>query len=786
MRSKKTKLAILAGLTVIASAWHSAPPPPSPPTGSLVDPVHQPPYVWKMWVQKLTTPVNGNNMIIRLQYDTIPVMPLYLTVEYNDGEAVTFNDDGVEPDITPGDRIYGAYVYENLSAFAAEAEEYEDSLAAAGSFLRFEGHAGEKVTALPSFDSDGFDAGDEVEFSMDLLEAPLCGNHLLKQNSLFITDLSVVEDPARTYNVTANTGNWQGAWTFGTLMKAMAHQSSTGVSATEFLRSWVATWMNSQTVNEQVIAPREDALVAMIAPWIRKASHPDLPSYTSIHSGNWEQYWTGLHQDSILKYAPFKLMAIVNRIDLRGSTAYGSTPFNAGETRFIFTLIDPPSGLVPTNFDQEFTFPNGNFLDWRGMNVIIEYRNTAQNICELKNWAQRWYDLSAFPSFGSDFNDSLEAITHVVTDANAMPAYPNGSALAQLRTNERLFFQPDGEWEKSHWQFRQFEIKTSTHKLAMTTLTNNPKLESTSPTNLFSYDFDHNNPDFDDARDSFMAWVWPMRYSLSQGQHVMPAKYLGTNNPLLAGAAEMVGQQFHHVDANWSTTSAAGYSPSYLNIPLLGGLYRKARRQLSLNTCVGCHSGETKTIFNQVRPRGYGKPAHYWDIAIPSHDTGFLDLRFAYNAGFSNDTVAMKTVVGTGKVYNTSVGDSNANMPNMPYRVYPVVSPFLTGRNYAGSYLAPHYNDDEPGPGDNPLDNKFDDRALFYVNDPANDGVPGTMMQSGYLGSPIGPQRRIGFNDLARRKKDLCQFLNSTCNSGPVGIRIATAVAFQPFPLASH
>lgn len=49
------------------------------------------------------------------------------------------------------------------------------------------------------------------------------------KRELMITDLSVVNDPARTFDVCSNAGTPMGIWTFGHLMSEMANQPITGI-----------------------------------------------------------------------------------------------------------------------------------------------------------------------------------------------------------------------------------------------------------------------------------------------------------------------------------------------------------------------------------------------------------------------------------------------------------------------------------------------------------------------------------------------------------------------------
>ena len=128
--------------------------------------------------------------------------------------------------------------------------------------------------------------------------------------------------------------------------------------------------------------------------------------------------------------APFRLLAIVNRLDLR-KTDDGD--FHAGEGRFVFGLVDVESGCMP----REFV-------------VIFEYGQPAATVAEIQDWAHAWHGLSAH-GFGPDYNESLEAVTHGFTGPGADPSKPNGSSINQIRTNEIVL---DGPWE-----LREFRVE---------------------------------------------------------------------------------------------------------------------------------------------------------------------------------------------------------------------------------------------------------------------------------------------------------------------------------------
>lgn len=115
---------------------------------------------------------------------------------------------------------------------------------------------------------------------------------------------------------------------------------------------------------------------------------------------------------------------------------------------------------------------------------------------------------------------------------------------------------------------------------------------------------------------------------------------------------------------------------------------------------------------------------------------------------------------------------------------FQALSPFLTGRRVSIPPSYPNWEDDEPDntnslPNFDHLDNSLD--WLFFVNDPSNDGDQTF---------PFLSSKKWGYNDLERRKKDLCLFVNSNCSgSGTISngtFELMKMIIFNPFPLASH
>jgi hypothetical protein len=177
-----------------------------------------------------------------------------------------------------------------------------------------------------------------------------------------------------------------------------------------------------------------------------------------------------------------------------------------------------------------------------------------------------------------------------------------------------------------------------------------------------------------------------------------------------------------------------------------------------------------------MRPVGYGVKARYWGN-YPDTVYRIIDARYNIahiNTGQSNDTIS-KTYVPN----MTLPPRPQTNNPT-PRKAYQIVSPFLTGRVYHGNN---QWEDDEFAPFDQPdstVINKPSDETLageFYVWEPSN-ALPA------YNYNAKGNVFKWGYNDLKRRKTDLCKLVNRSC-----GIRlweITMKANFQPLPAASH
>lgn len=250
---------------------------------------------------------------------------------------------------------------------------------------------------------DVFDVNDFIspisgQVTYELAEPTGC--FVRTSRELMVRDVSVVDDPIRTtFNGPPGDAR-TGAWTFGKLMQDMA---PTPADAPAFATQLFSTWLTSQSVNSLTVAARTQMQSLVLDAW------PKNPDGTLD-----------------LTQSPLRLLAIVNRMDLRDLSAG-----RAGEGRFVFGVLGPSGEPL------EFT-------------VILEYLLPASTEADVLAWANSWHALGQLPFPSEAYNAALQAITTQFAGRNAAPGRPNGSALSQLRTNEIALDFP--------WELREFTI----------------------------------------------------------------------------------------------------------------------------------------------------------------------------------------------------------------------------------------------------------------------------------------------------------------------------------------
>tara|TARA_B110000459_G_C16499649_1_gene442777 strand:+ start:326 stop:1033 length:708 start_codon:yes stop_codon:yes gene_type:complete len=213
-----------------------------------------------------------------------------------------------------------------------------------------------------------------------------------------------------------------------------------------------------------------------------------------------------------------------------------------------------------------------------------------------------------------------------------------------------------------------------------------------------------------------------------------------------------------------------------------------------------------KTPNDLVMTMSHGDSARYWD-QMPSTVIGVFDTRdyeklsgiSSMNEGKTWDQASGQPVDNQKMNYYSSLGtiaqtNNNLNFPS-DEREFSNVSPFLTGRNYRdGDLRNPTWEDDEQSPlKDGAINSQIaweikmaDDKmnGLFWVNDPSNDTIGHSYPD--YF--PYKHDRRDGFNDLQRRKLDLC-ILAGPCgapNDEDIMMKVLQEITFIPLPEHGH
>lgn len=231
---------------------------------------------------------------------------------------------------------------------------------------------------------------------------------------LVIVDDAVMGD-ARARNAT------NGAWSFRHAIESMTPVSAT---ASDFVLGWLKDWEQRKSFNGAPLdrEPRDYGLRAtLLCPWLRSTPENGCNADCST--------CTTTKLD--LALAPLRLIAISNRMDL-ADKADAAGP--NGEGRLLFALTSGPA-----DDPQSRPLP---------MTLIMEYRLPTD--LSRVEWANQWHTLSAFKEFDEPYRVALQQTTDRFTARGVRADATNGSAIAQIRTNESAF-----NWI---WQQREFTL----------------------------------------------------------------------------------------------------------------------------------------------------------------------------------------------------------------------------------------------------------------------------------------------------------------------------------------
>lgn len=351
---------------------------------------------------------------------------------------------------------------------------------------------------------------------------------------IMITAVSVVDNPCRTtWTGSCASGGTQGIWTFGELMTRMAGTGAPAALAAEWLHQWEVPLV----VNGFPVPPRPGIRPLVIDPWLVASGCPAGAAITGPGACPLD-----------LKRAPFRLLAISNRVDLECA---GYTGVGDPEARFVFGVLDS----------------SGNPLQAA---VIFEYKLPPQRggaPYTATSWENDWHVLSTLAIGSPTYLKVLEGILDDVTAVGAWPGGPNlGTSIGQVRSNEIAF--GGGPWKLREARLAPGSGPPGADLLLATTTAETPD----------------DSLNMSPPLDSYLASNAPLLATFQQPP-IPPGMSGGESSAPLPAAPPF-----------WNHTPVSPLAPI-------------ERHHFGFNTCNGCHTLETNTTFLHVGVRAAGSPA---------------------------------------------------------------------------------------------------------------------------------------------------------------------------------
>ena len=341
---------------------------------------------------------------------------------------------------------------------------------------------------------------------------------------LMIVDPSVVNS-AEANNATGATG---GELSFNRTMTTLA----AGQNVSDFTERFFSNWKTTQNVGRGITEAR-----------------PGVSSLLDPTSGLWKRLPNGKLD---MAKAPFRLLAVVNRMDLFGTA---DTKPN-GEGRLVYGLFSPGST------DGDPAKGNGQPLT-----VIFEFNLPTTH--SLRAWAQLWHNFKNQP-FGVTSTGQGSASFNKLLFQGVVNEFVAPQNLSQVRTNEIFFGNP--------WQLREFNLVSG----SLTPVTTKQSPE----------------PTLNDSPE-LISWVKANKNDILSNTHVIPSSLLGgranEDFPSFCQGPGCTGPDtFGHT--RWLIDTAAA-----------NGIDESVRFALANQTCNGCHNSDTgpnqsTQFFYQIAP----------------------------------------------------------------------------------------------------------------------------------------------------------------------------------------
>jgi len=224
---------------------------------------------------------------------------------------------------------------------------------------------------------------------------------------LMIVDPSIMGD-ARAQNAS------DGPWSFRHVVESLAPATE---DPGDFVRAWFLEWVTTTSFDGYSILSGDETpdtraktmQQEILCPWMKRTADDDCNLDCSVCAT------TKLD----LAQAPFRLLAIVNRMDLADQPDVGG----AGEGRLVFALSNG-AGDDPSAAPMQMT-------------MSFDFRLAGSRA----EWGAAWHALGAHPAFDDSFATALVDLTN---------GFVTQSAFSEVLTNESALF-----WI---WQERQFEL----------------------------------------------------------------------------------------------------------------------------------------------------------------------------------------------------------------------------------------------------------------------------------------------------------------------------------------
>jgi len=341
---------------------------------------------------------------------------------------------------------------------------------------------------------------------------PAVSDEVFIDKSLMIIDPSVVDSTLAQSKLDNPLAPGDGPWSFAHLVTSISGTLDPSAVA----ESLMVQLSTPQTVNGFPLAP----LLTFTQAGQQSAPGEALRRWCRLADGRLD-----------LTRAPFRLLAIVNRMDLRGATTEG------GELRFIFNLLETDDTCALSADDTSL---RPAVTGAAALEVIFELQQAVTSCSQARSVANAWRALAGRP-FGGGYNSALSSLTRRTTNYRTSTR-PNGSLLNQVRTNEPESF--------TLWFFKELRLGGTAPDLG----TQNA-LQLVSPAAVPHF------PSVDDSS-ALQAWVVENRPALLAGMNPpVPATF----NGVPFGGAE---------------------SATFIQRFRVGGV---DATELNFQTCGGCH-----------------------------------------------------------------------------------------------------------------------------------------------------------------------------------------------------